>query len=89
MTGFLALFIERGSKNENPEMLPLEAYPFTITKSIPSTQHSTMLKVKTCQYCTTLIICGIKFLRFNKNDKLANLNFGVYGIPLLHIVKKI
>ena len=32
----------------------------------------------TSHYCKTLNICGIKFLRFNENVKMANLNFGGY-----------
>ena len=36
-------------------------------------------------YCEILNFCGINFLRFNKNDILAHLNFGVHDIRWLKI----
>ena len=40
-------------------------------------------------YCKTLNIRGVKFLRFNENNILAHFNFGVHDNPWLKIVKKI
>ena len=43
----------------------------------------------TSKYSKTLNISGIKFSRFNENDKLTYYNVGGHDIPWIQIVKKI